>query len=79
VLLQKKIEKLVHLFGFTIEIYHDARPYKRQIYWGKSPTQMQSATPQMHERTVKVQLPHQESIIFSKHLQKQLDSAMSVT
>jgi len=22
----------VHLVGFTIEIYHDARPYKRQIY-----------------------------------------------
>jgi len=22
---------MVHLVGFTIEIYHDARPYKRQI------------------------------------------------
>jgi hypothetical protein len=21
----------VHLVGFTVEIYHDARPYKRQI------------------------------------------------
>jgi len=21
----------VHLVGFTIEIYHDARPYKRQV------------------------------------------------
>jgi hypothetical protein len=35
---KKKNEKLVHLIGFTIEIYHDAWPYKRQIYWGKSPT-----------------------------------------
>jgi len=26
-----KFEKLVHLFGFTIEIYYDARAYKRQI------------------------------------------------
>jgi len=31
VLLQNKFEKQVHLVGFTIEIYHDARPYKRQI------------------------------------------------
>ena len=22
---------MVHLVGFTVEIYHDARPYKRQI------------------------------------------------
>jgi len=26
----RKIEILVHLIGFTIEIYYDARPYKRQ-------------------------------------------------
>ena len=26
-----KIEKLVHLVGFAIEIYHDTRSYKRQI------------------------------------------------
>ena len=32
VLLQNKL-KLVHLFGFTIEIHHDARPYRRQICW----------------------------------------------
>jgi len=30
VLQQNKFEKLVHLVSFTIEIYHDARPYKRQ-------------------------------------------------
>jgi len=32
-LLQNKLkfEKLVHLVGFTVELYHDARPYKRQI------------------------------------------------
>jgi hypothetical protein len=26
-----KFEKLVHLVGFTIEIYYNARPYERQI------------------------------------------------
>ena len=26
-----KIEKLMHLVGFTVEIYHDARTYKRHI------------------------------------------------
>jgi len=26
-----KFEKLVHLVGFTIEIYYDARTYERQI------------------------------------------------
>jgi len=31
VLLQKnKYETLMHLVGFTIEIYYDARPYERQ-------------------------------------------------
>ena len=33
-LLQNKINKfeiLVHLVGFTTEIYYDARPYERQI------------------------------------------------
>ena len=31
--LQKEfhLETLMHLVGFTIEIYHDARPYERQI------------------------------------------------
>jgi len=27
---ENKFEKLVHLFGFTIEIYHNARLYKPQ-------------------------------------------------
>jgi hypothetical protein len=27
---QYLFEKLVHLVGFIIEIYHDARPYERQ-------------------------------------------------
>jgi hypothetical protein len=27
-----KLEKIVHLVGFTIGIYHDARSHKRQIY-----------------------------------------------
>jgi len=30
---QNKFETLVHLFGFTIEIYYDARPYERQKYF----------------------------------------------
>jgi hypothetical protein len=35
VLLQEikiNLKKLLHLVGFTIEIYHDARPYKCQIW-----------------------------------------------
>jgi len=28
---KKKIDTLVHLVGFTIEIYYDARPYERQV------------------------------------------------
>ena len=28
-------EKLVHLVGFTIEIYYDARPYERHICFKK--------------------------------------------
>jgi hypothetical protein len=28
---QKKIEKLVHPFGFTVGIYYDAWNYERQI------------------------------------------------
>jgi len=39
VLFQKKFEKLVHLVGFIIRIYHDARSPERQIrlqlYWKK--------------------------------------------
>jgi len=27
---ENKFEKLVHLFGFIIEIYHDARSHERQ-------------------------------------------------
>jgi len=34
---QNKFEKLVHILGFTIEIYHDARPYKCQIKQGVRP------------------------------------------
>jgi len=29
---QNKFDALVHLVGFTIEIYHDARPYECHIY-----------------------------------------------
>jgi len=32
ILFWNKFETLVHLVGFTIEIYCDARPYERQIY-----------------------------------------------
>jgi len=28
---QNKFETLMHLVGFTIEIYYDTRPYERQI------------------------------------------------
>ena len=28
-----KFETLVHVVGFAIEIYYDARPYERQISW----------------------------------------------
>ena len=31
VLLQNKFEKLVHLVGFNIEIYHDARPFVKLV------------------------------------------------
>jgi len=31
VLLQKKFEKLVHLVGFTIEIYHNARHFVKLV------------------------------------------------
>jgi len=31
VLLQNKFEKLVHLFGFNIEIYPDARPFVKLV------------------------------------------------
>jgi hypothetical protein len=31
VLLQNKFEKLVHLVGFNIEIYHDARPFVKLL------------------------------------------------
>ena len=30
-----KIWDIVHLVGFTIEIYYDARSYKRQIWWNE--------------------------------------------
>jgi hypothetical protein len=29
---KNRFEKLVHLFGFTIRIYHDARSHERQIH-----------------------------------------------
>ena len=29
----KQILETVRLVGFTTEIYHDARPYRRQINW----------------------------------------------
>ena len=32
VLLQKKIEKIVHPVGFIISVYHDARSPERQSY-----------------------------------------------
>jgi len=33
VLFQNKFEKLVHLAGFNIGIYHNARSPERQILW----------------------------------------------
>jgi len=30
---ENKFEISVHLVGFTIEIYYDARPYERQTLW----------------------------------------------
>jgi len=32
---KSKFEKLVHLFGFIIRIYHDARSPERQIFQNK--------------------------------------------
>jgi len=31
IIIINKFETLVHMVGFTIEIYYDARPYERQI------------------------------------------------
>jgi hypothetical protein len=39
---KNKFEKLVHLFGFIIRIYHDARsPERQRRLWPSAPTQCQ--------------------------------------
>jgi len=42
---KNKFEKLVHLFGFIVRIYHDARSPERQIRYYLSRTPTNVATP----------------------------------
>jgi len=43
---------MVHLVGFTIEIYYDARPYERQI-WENSSLGIQLQPTKSHRNRVK--------------------------
>jgi len=44
----------VHLVGFTIEIYYDARPYERQI-WLNVKLSLSTASRRIRETEVKIQ------------------------